>query len=99
MKNESGDDKPFLRNVGKAEMVQILDALEDQGDETEYVVMDVRGEDEVAYTGKLSNNVHTLPLPIIMEYDVFSMEENEFEEICGFKKPNLDETLVFSCAM
>ena len=60
--------------------------------------MDVRNEDEVAYTGKLSPNTKTLPLPEIMQYNVFAMDEDEFEETCGFPKPTLEETLVFSCA-
>lgn len=67
-------------------------------EESGYVVLDVRGDDEVVYTGKLSSNVHTLPLPIIVEKNAFEMDEDDFEELFGFKKPGLDETLVLTCA-
>jgi rhodanese-related sulfurtransferase len=58
----------------------------------------VRGEDEVAYTGKLSPEVHTLPLPVIMQLKVFEMDDEEFKDVCHFPKPSPDDTIVFSCA-
>ena len=60
--------------------------------------MDVRGEDEVAATGKLSPNVYTVPLPILAQTNAFNMDEDDFEDAFGFSKPTLDKTLVFSCA-
>ena len=55
-------------------------------------------ESEVAASGKLSPNTHTLPLSILGSQQVFEMDEDEFEIVCGFPKPTPDETLVFSCA-
>jgi rhodanese-related sulfurtransferase len=61
------------------------------------VVMDVRGEEEVRMTGKLSEHTHTLPLPYINQRRAFALDEEEFEEAFGFMKPQLDEMLVFTC--
>ena len=55
-------------------------------------------ENEVAGTGKVSPNTHTLPLSAIGSMEVFEMDEDEFERVCGFPKPSVDETLVFTCA-
>ena len=55
-------------------------------------------ESEVAQSGKLSPNTITLPLSIVGSQDVFKMDDDEFEIVCGFPKPKPDETLVFSCA-
>ncbi len=80
-------------------MDSILDEYEELGrEESGMIVMDVRNEDEIAHTGQLSPNTKTLPLPAIMQYNLFAMPEDEFEEMCGFPKPTPDETLVFSCA-
>ena len=80
---------------------EIIDDYESEGREgSGYVVIDVRGEDEVAFTGKVSPNTHTLPLPLIAkegEDGAFNMDEEEFEETFGFAKPSMDETLVFTC--
>lgn len=88
---------PRIRNIRKDAMEKILEDYEGGGD-SKYVVIDVRSKEEVEYTGKLSPSVHTLPIEVIAEYDVFGMEDDEFEEVCGFHKPSLDETLVFTCA-
>ena len=77
-------------------MQDILDKVE-QGDEN-YIVIDVRGIDEIAMTGPLSPDVKTLPLPVIIQMKVFELEEDEFEELCRFPKPEPDAVLVFSCA-
>jgi rhodanese-related sulfurtransferase len=37
-------------------------------------------------------------LPLIVQKNVFALDEDEFLEVCGFEKPTLEETLVFSCA-
>jgi rhodanese-related sulfurtransferase len=88
-----------MKNIGWEEMDSILDDYEELGREgSGMLVMDVRNEDEVAYTGQLSPNTKTLPLPLIMQANVFALEEDEFEELCGFPKPSPEETLVFSCA-
>jgi rhodanese-related sulfurtransferase len=87
------------KNVDWEEMDSILDDYEELGREgSGLLVMDVRNEDEVAFTGQLSPNTKTLPLPLILQANVFALEENEFEELCGFPKPSPEETLVFSCA-
>ena len=80
-------------------MEEILEDYEEGGrEESGYVVMDVREEHEIQFTGKLSPNTLTLPLQKLMRYNVFALPEDEFEEICGFEKPSMDETMVFSCA-
>lgn len=95
----AGGEMPSIRQIGKAEMKQIIDEYSEAGREgSGYLVLDVRFEDEVAMTGKLAPNVITLPLPLIMQANVFSMDPDEFEDACGFPKPELDETIVFSCA-
>ena len=94
----SGDSMPQIRQIGKADMADILEDYETGRAESGYIVMDVRGDDEVMYTGKVSPGTITLPLPIIMQQNVFALEDEQFEEICGFEKPALDETLVFTCA-
>ena len=71
---------------------------EDGREASGYLVMDVREEPEIAASGKLSPNTLTFPLQKLMQYNAFSLEEDEFEEIFGFEKPTPDETLVFSCA-
>ena len=63
----------------------------------EYCVMDVRTDEEVIYTGKLSPSIHTIPVQIIMQYNVFALDQDDFEEVCGFPKPPYDTTLVFTC--
>lgn len=97
---DGGEPKmPPIRQIGKAEMKQIVDEYAESGREgSGYVVIDVRFEDEIQMTGKLSPNTITLPVPIIMQYNVFAMDAEEFEEVCKFEKPEMDETLVFSCA-
>ena len=94
-----GQQEIQLKNIGKEEMEEIIEDYEEGGrDDSGYIVMDVRERNEVEYTGKLSPNTQTLPLSIISEQNVFSLDEEEFEEVCGFAKPLPDETLVFSCA-
>jgi len=75
----------------------ITDAEESEGTDSKYTIIDVRNVDEINYTGKLSPVVHTLPLPYIAQYNVFGMEDDEFEEQFGFDKPGLDKTIVFTC--
>lgn len=88
-----------LKNIGWEEMDSIVDNYEELGrEESGMIVLDVRNEDEVAMTGKVSPNTITLPLPAIMQYDLFAMDDDEFEDLCGFKKPSPDETIVLTCA-
>jgi len=87
-----------VRHIGKAEMKDTLMDMEDNGRESmNCVVIDVRNEDEIQMTGKLSDCVHTLPLPIIAQFGAFNMDSDDFEENFGFEKPSPDETIVFTC--
>lgn len=87
-----------LRNIGKEEMEEIVEDYEAGGrEQSGYLIMDVREVDEVVDTGKLSPNTQTLPLSLISAINVFAMNDEDFEEKCGFPKPSFDETLVFSC--
>lgn len=90
-------EMPPLKHIGRKEMEDILDSVEHQGD-SEYIVIDVRNIEEIAFTGPLSPDVKTLPLPVIMQRKVFEMDNDEFEKVCRFPKPEPDATLVFSCA-
>jgi rhodanese-related sulfurtransferase len=88
-----------LKHIGWEEMDALIDEFEELGrEESGLVIMDVRNSDEIASTGKLSPNTITLPLGAIMQYNVFALDEDDFEDMCGFAKPTPDETLVFSCA-
>lgn len=81
-------------------MQQILQEYEDDNTlaEYEYCVIDVRTDQEVVATGKLSPKVHTLPVQTIMQANAFGMDEDDFEAAFGFTKPSLDVMLVFTCA-
>jgi rhodanese-related sulfurtransferase len=88
-----------ITHVGKSEMREILADYENGGREKSlYIVIDVRTEEEVNSTGKLSPGVETLPVQVIMQANVFQMKPDEFEDFCGFEKPRPDETIVFTCA-
>lgn len=89
-------EMPPLKHIGREEMQEILDTVE-QGD-SDYVVIDVRNIEEIAFTGPLSPDVKTLPLPLIMQKNVFQLDSEDFEDLCRFPKPEPDATLVFSCA-
>lgn len=97
--SSGGQGEVTLQNIGKEEMEEIIEDYEKGGrEESGYVIFDVREPHEIEFTGKLSENTLTLPLQKLAQYNVFSLEEDEFEEICGFEKPTPDETIVFSCA-
>ena len=92
--SESGESS--IQLIGKEEMEEILDDYE-QGD-SGYCVLDVRTEEEVEATGKLSEKVITCPLPKLKQVHAFELHPEDFEEEFGFPKPHFDETLVFTCA-
>ena len=86
-----------IPRIDRAAMAEIIeDVANSSREESGYVVIDVRGDDEIEYTGKLSDVVVTLPLPYIAQ-GALAMDEEDFKEAFGFDKPRLDETLVFSC--
>ena len=93
----SGHGESSITSIQREAMEEIIEDVANGGrEDSGYVIMDVRGHDEIAQTGKLDDVVHTLPLPFIAE-GAFSMDDDEFEEQFGFVKPSLDETLVFTC--
>ena len=67
-------------------------------DDDSVIIIDVRSLPEISVTGKLSPCVQTLPIEVIAQYQVFALDEDDFVDVCGFAKPSLDQTLVFSCA-
>uniref|UniRef100_A0A7S1DE33 Rhodanese domain-containing protein n=1 Tax=Cyclophora tenuis TaxID=216820 RepID=A0A7S1DE33_CYCTE len=86
-----------IKIVGKEGMEAILQDYEESGrDESGYIVIDVRNQDEVVATGKLSPSVVTLPLGQVVA-GAFSKSADDFEDSFGFDKPAVDETLVFTC--
>ncbi|KAG7346979.1 rhodanese-like domain containing protein [Nitzschia inconspicua] len=88
-----------IQNIGKEEMEEIVEDYEEGGrEESGYVIIDVRESDEIAFTGKVSPNTLHVPLGVLAQYQIFNMDDDEFEEVCGFPKPTLDETIVFTCA-
>jgi hypothetical protein len=85
----SGDrnDDPVIRNVSKEEMEEIIEDYEEGGREASgYVIIDVREPSEIAATGKLSPNTLSVPLGVLAQYQIFQMDEEDFEEVCGFPK-------------
>lgn len=90
---------PNIQHVSKPQMEEILEGYHEGGrQDSGYVVMDVRTDAEVLATGKLGPDVYTLPVQLIMQSNVFHLEPDTFEDVCGFAKPEPDETLVFTCA-
>ncbi|KAL7477298.1 hypothetical protein ACHAW6_003110 [Cyclotella cf. meneghiniana] len=89
-----GESVPRIDRDAMAEIIE--DVANSSREECGYVIIDVRGHDEVAYTGKLDDRVHTLPLPYIAE-GALTLDEEDFREQFGFEKPRLDETIVFTC--
>lgn len=91
-----GGESEAIPRINKEAMTEIIeDVSSTSREESGYVIIDVRGEDEIAYTGKLNDCVETLPLPYIAQ-GALAMEEEDFKAEFGFDKPGLDETLVFS---
>ena len=91
-KNEVG-----ITNIDRAAMTEIIeDVVNSSREESGYVIIDVRGQDEIQSTGRLNDVVVNLPLPYIAQ-GALVMDEEDFKEAFGFEKPQLDETLVFSC--
>ena len=91
------NDEGGITRINKEAMTEIIDDVSSTSrEESGYVIIDVRGQDEIAYTGKLNDCVETLPLPYIAQ-GALSMDEDDFKEQFGFDKPGLDETIVFSC--
>ena len=88
-----------IQHVNRQQMEEIVEDFHEGGrEESGYCVIDVRTDPEVMMTGKLAASVPTLPVQVILQSNVFALDPEEFEEICGFAKPDLDETLVFTCA-
>lgn len=89
-------DLGFAR-IDREAMIEIIEDVSNGGrEESGYVIIDVRGWDEIAGTGKLDEVVETLPLPDIAE-GALMLDDEDFEERYGFEKPQPDETLVFTC--
>ena len=91
-----------IKQIGKLELEMILKEIEEVGrEQSGYIVIDVRNEDEIQSTGKLRECVNTLPLPLIGSAALSStgalgMEDEEFEEEFGFAKPAPDEKIAKS---
>jgi len=92
-----GSAEGGIQRIDIVAMTEIIeDVAQSSREESGYVIIDVRGHDEVQYTGKLNDVVETLPLPYIAE-GALAMEDEDFQETFGFSKPGLDETIVFTC--
>ena len=97
MSSFGGPAEGGIARIDRNAMAEIIDDVANSSrEESGYVIIDVRGHDEVQNTGKLNDVVETLPLPYIAE-GALAMEEDDFEEAFGFSKPGLDETIVFTC--
>ncbi|GKY98558.1 hypothetical protein MPSEU_000812600 [Mayamaea pseudoterrestris] len=95
----SGLSASDIPTIDKGDLQDILESLQASGREgSGYCVMDVRNPDEVSATGPLGPSVNNLPLSLIVNGNIFSKSEEEFEAVAQFTKPSLDEMLVFSCA-
>ena len=104
----SGDDveqQQPITNINKEKMKEILSYVENNGtgggDTTNYVIIDVRGNEEIMMgTGLMNEKVHILPLPQITMMNAFDMDDKSFESQFNFPKPSIDDdTLVFTCKM
>lgn len=94
----SGGEPPQITQINKQNLHEIIEDVENSSrEESGYVIIDVRGYDEVAMTGKVADCVETLPLPDIAQMGAFNMDDEDFEQQFGFKKPDVDETIVFTC--
>ena len=92
-----GGQSEGIQRIDRAAMTEIIeDVVNSSRDESGYIIIDVRGHDEIQQTGKLSDVVETLPLPYIAQ-GAFAMDDEDFQEAFGFEKPGMDETLVFTC--
>lgn len=79
-------------------MVEILSHVENGTGDENYVVLDVRGADEIMMgTGTMSDAVHVLPLPQITATGAFDLDKESFAAQFGFPKPNVEDSLVFTC--
>jgi len=68
------EQPPTLTNIGKADMTEILSHVENGTGDKNYVVIDVRGVDEIMMsTGTMSEKVHILPLPQITMVSSFDI--------------------------
>jgi len=57
-----------IKRIGKEEMEEILEEYEECGRiESGFIVLDVRGPDEVASTGKLSASIETVPVQLMAQ--------------------------------
>lgn len=97
--NNINDPLTPIHQIGKEKMTEIIQDYEKKNSHSKYVVIDVRDQEEVAASGKLSPQVITLPVPIILDQNVFAMNEKDFQNACGFQKPKHDQMIVFSCAV
>ena len=95
------DETSIITQINKEEMADILSKLENGSGDTNFVVIDVRGQDEIMMgTGLISDEVHILPLPELSMMGAFNMDEQSFEGQFNFPKPSMeDDTLVFTCKM
>ena len=92
-----GETEGGIKRIDRTAMAEIVeDVANSSREESGYVIIDVRGHDEVQFTGKLDDVVETLPLPYIAQ-GALAMEEEDFQDAFGFEKPQFDETLVFTC--
>lgn len=93
----SSMEPPRITEIDKDAMIEIVEDVENSSrDESGYVIIDVRNVDEIENTGKISECAYNLPLPVVSE-GAFDKSDQEFEDLYGFAKPSLDETIVFSC--
>ena len=100
--NSGNNDRPptsQIQHVNRQQMEEIVEDFQEGGrEDSGYCVIDVRTDQEVMMTGKLAHSIPTLPVQVILQSNVFALDPDEFEEVCGFTKPDPDETLVFTCA-
>lgn len=96
--DQQQEEQAAPTSIGKAEMAAILSHVENGTGDENYVVMDVRGADEIMMgTGTMSDAVHILPLPQITSMAAFDISEASFEAQFGFPKPDAEDALVFTC--
>ena len=81
------------RCVGTVGTVELEELIRDGS----AVLIDVRSEGEIAASGALSLDALCIPLDEVLG-GALLMDDNDFEEAYGAKKPALGDKIVFSCA-
>ena len=67
--------------------------------ESDLLVIDVRSPMEIQMSGPINPDAELCEnVPLDLFFDALELDDDEWEDECGFPKPSKDRPLVFSCA-